>query len=154
MIDLWCDGSSSLKTGRCAWSVVGERVRLCGGMPGTNQLSELTALYKALEIIPAGGRGRITTDSEYAIKGVTEWRERWQANGWRNSAGEDVKHAGLWREVHRLYDSRFVSLVHVRGHTGNEWNELADALAGLRRAVDEGRAPPESLDEYLRINSA
>jgi ribonuclease HI len=153
MIQFWVDGSSSLKSGRCAWAVVGEAygfpVRLSGGMVGTNQLSELEALHQALLLVPEGEEATITSDSLYAIMGCTHWRTNWEKNNWVSTSGKPVSHIELWKNVHRAYDKCKAKLIHVKGHTGVEGNELADALAGLQRAVDEGRANPEELRKYL-----
>jgi ribonuclease HI len=142
-----------MKTGRCAWAVVGtaygKSIRICGGMVGTNQLAELEALHQALLLVPPGEEATITTDSQYAILGCTDWRVKWEKSDWRNYAGEPVKHAELWKSVHAAYDRCRPTLLHVRGHQGIEGNELADALCGLQRAVDEGRASAEELQLYL-----
>jgi ribonuclease HI len=144
-----------MKTGRCAWAVVGDidgrKVRKTGGLVGTNQLAEMQALHEALKIVPEGNTtfAKIITDSQYAIFGITNWRRRWEDGGWVGANGKPVKYKEIWQDMHALYDRRKVQLIHVRGHRGVEGNELADALCGLQRAVDEGRASREELDRYL-----
>ncbi len=149
---LWTDGSSG-KSGKMGWSVVGDLggipVRLCGWGEGTNQVAELTAAISALELKPEGEYIDVLTDSEYVIKSCTEWRDNWESNGYTNYSGETISNLDLILRLHRLYDSGGVRFTHVRGHTGVEGNELADALAHAARYVAEGKVPPEALQAYL-----
>jgi ribonuclease HI len=123
---------------------------MSGGMVGTNQLAEMEGLRQAMLQVPAGETARIITDSQYAIYGITTWRARWEEGDcWMGATGP-VKYKERWQEMYAIYDKRRLQLVHVRGHRGlDPMNELADALAGLQRAVDEGRASPEELKKYL-----
>ena len=87
----------------------------------------------------------IYSDSEYSIKSLTEWRDKWVRNGFRNVQGLPVAYSKLVREGHYLVDSfTDLALVHVRGHTGLEGNEAADKLAKTARYLAEGR----SSDKY------
>lgn len=38
----------------------------------------------------------IYTDSDFVIKSVNEWMPRWQANGWKTSAGSEVKNKEMF----------------------------------------------------------
>lgn len=78
-------------------------------------------------------------DSQYVLKGITEWIEGWKARGWRTAAKAPVKNVDLWQRL----DALLVSSGHkidwrwVRGHNGDPGNERADALAnkGVERAL-------------------
>lgn len=41
---------------------------------GTNQIAELTAAIEGLLLIPAGAKVELVSDSQYVLKGLTEWR--------------------------------------------------------------------------------
>lgn len=41
----------------------------------------------------------IKSDSEYVVKGATEWLPKWKANGWKKSSGQAVANADLWRII-------------------------------------------------------
>lgn len=65
----------------------------------TNQRAELTAIGIALKIVFQREKEltgtpwfdvEIYSDSRYAIGCMTEWREKWKANGWRNADGAPV----------------------------------------------------------------
>lgn len=49
----------------------------------TNNKMEMTAAIKALEAVPQGLPIMIHSNSQYVIKGATEWFQGWKAKGWR-----------------------------------------------------------------------
>ena len=52
--------------------------------------------------------------------------------GWIGSQGTAVKNQGLWKRLLRLYqDYEEIKFSHVKGHSGNPFNEEADRLAGV-----------------------
>jgi ribonuclease HI len=145
---IYTDGSSSLKTGICGWSVIvklGEdEIRRCGWAKGTNQFAELFAVIYALRKVPTNVPAVIYSDSEYSIKSLTTYREKWQKNGFKNATGATIAYKELIREGHRLLDSfADLALIHVRGHSGLAGNEEADKLAKAARYIGEGRPEAE-----------
>ncbi len=104
---------------------------------GTNQIAELTGAIEGLKVTPPGTRVTLVSDSQYVIKGLTEWRRGWERRSWRNSQGEPVANAALWRELFAIADARELTAKWVRGHAGHPQNERADKLAteALRTAI-------------------
>jgi ribonuclease HI len=96
---------------------------------GTNQIAELTAALEGLLLVPEGEPVELVSDSQYVLKGLTEWRAGWERKGWRNSKGEPVANLALWKQLFAAADKRKVSVRWVRGHNGDRCNEMADALA-------------------------
>ena len=96
---------------------------------GTNQIAELTAALEGLLLVPEGEAVELVSDSQYVLKGLTEWRAGWERKGWRNSKGEPVANLALWKQLFAAADARKVSVRWVRGHNGDRCNEMADALA-------------------------
>lgn len=41
----------------------------------------------------------IKTDSDYVVKGVTEWLPKWKENGLKKSSGHPIANAELWRII-------------------------------------------------------
>ncbi|MGZ5131254.1 MAG: ribonuclease H family protein [Caldimonas sp.] len=103
--------------------------------PGTNQIAELTAAVEGLTRIPVGAAVELVSDSQYVLKGLTEWRAGWEKKGWRNSKGDPVANLALWKKLFALADARRVSVRWVRGHNGDRRNEKADALANKALAL-------------------
>ena len=96
---------------------------------GTNQIAELTAAIEGLSLIPPGEHVELVSDSQYVLKGLSEWRAAWERKGFRNSKGEPVANQALWKKLFALADQRKVDTRWVRGHNGDPYNERADALA-------------------------
>lgn len=97
--------------------------------PGTNQIAELTAAIEGLSRVPAGEAVELVSDSQYVLKGLSEWRAGWERRGFRNAKGEPVANLALWKRLFAVADARKVSTRWVRGHNGDPYNERADALA-------------------------
>ena len=101
----------------------------------TNNRMELTAVIKSLEILESDKEITLFTDSKYVQNGITLWIANWKRNSWRTSSKKAVKNIDLWKTLDRLSGERPICWEWVKGHSGNEGNEIADLLANL--AIDE-----------------
>ncbi|KAG9246111.1 ribonuclease-like protein H [Calycina marina] len=111
------------------------------GTAQTNQRAELTAVLRALEIVPLKDNIRIITDSNYSINCVTVWYKSWAKNGWQNSKHQDVMNQDIIRSIRALIERRDAggaqtSFEWIKGHSNHPSNEAADklAVAGARRS--------------------
>jgi len=95
----------------------------------TNNKMEMTAAIKALEALPPGITATVYSDSQYVIKGISEWLPGWKRRGWRTAAGEPVKNQPLWEVIDMLNADRKITWQWVKGHAGHEQNERVDGLA-------------------------
>lgn len=106
-----------------------------GGEKGTtNQRMELTAALKACEEIEAMdsfATVKLYSDSAYLINCYKQnWWKNWRANGWRNSKKEPVANQDLWEKLIRYFMmTPGYDFIKVKGHAGNEYNEMVDKLA-------------------------
>mgnify|MGYP006422481913 CR=1 FL=1 len=101
----------------------------------TNNRMELTAVIRALETLKRPCQVHLITDSQYVMKGVTEWMAGWKRRGWRTAARKPVANRDLWERLDAALARHEVEWDWVRGHTGDAGNEKADTLAN--RAIDE-----------------
>ena len=85
---------------------------------------------------PEGAAVELVSDSQYVLKGLSEWRAGWERRGFRNAKGDPVANLELWKRLFAVADARKVSVRWVRGHQGNVNNERADrlAVAALQKA--------------------
>lgn len=97
-------------------------------MISTNNQMELLAVVNGLERLAEGIPAVVRSDSEYVVKGATEWLDGWKMRGWKGSSGP-VKNRELWERLDQLICERRVEWVWVRGHDGDQLNEMADELA-------------------------
>jgi ribonuclease HI len=134
------DGACRGNPGPGGWGAIlrlGESAKeLWGGeQPTTNNRMELTAAIRALEALKRPVAVRLHTDSQYVIKGISEWIHGWRRNGWKTSDKKPVKNADLWQTLDRLAARHRIEWVWVKGHNGDPGNERADELAN--RGIDE-----------------
>lgn len=138
---IYTDGACSGNPGPGGWGallIYGEREKeLTGGEPATtNNRMELMAAIQALEALTKPCKVELHTDSQYVMKGVTEWIHGWKARGWKTAEKKPVKNDDLWRRLDEARRRHDVDWRWVKGHNGHEQNERADALArkGLKDA--------------------
>lgn len=105
---------------------------------GTNQVAELTAAIEGLKLTPPGSEVELVSDSQYTLKGISEWRKGWERRGWKNAAGQPVANKELWMTLFMLVDGRKVTTRWVKGHAGDKYNEAADELANLGLKAPKG----------------
>lgn len=128
------DGACSGNPGPGGWGAVlhyGDREReICGGeLETTNNRMELMAAIQALEALKRPCRVELHTDSQYVMKGISEWIYNWKRRGWLTADKKPVKNDDLWRRLDAARLRHEVDWRWVKGHAGHEFNERADALA-------------------------
>ena len=90
---------------------------------------ELKSAIEGLAALKEKCKVEVTTDSKYVMDGITLWIDNWKKNNWKNSSKKDVKNKYLWIELDKLTSKHFVVWNWVKGHSGHEKNDIADALA-------------------------
>ena len=133
-VEIFCDGACSGNPGPGGYGAIlrcgGREKEISGWAPDTtNNRMELTAVIEALRQLTRPCLITITTDSQYVVKGMTEWIAGWKRNGWRNSKKEAVLNRDLWEALLAEVESRDVTWHKVPGHAGVPLNERADRLA-------------------------
>lgn len=123
MIELYCDGAAFPNPGECAIGIVlvykghikevGEKIGT-----GTNNIAELTAIKRGLELIKDKTRPiTIISDSQYALNCIS-------------GKFKPSKNIELISSIKTILDEfEDFKLKWVRGHSGNKYQERADHLA-------------------------
>jgi ribonuclease HI len=120
----------------------------------TSNRAELRAVIAALRFRHWPGEGFrtfvVATDSEYVVEGATKWVKKWMENGWKTSAGADVKNKDLWQallgDIERVSDD---GLAVQFWRIPREWNTVADAAAKSAAARE---AAPSQWTEMIGVN--
>lgn len=139
-VTIYTDGACKGNPGPGGWgawlkSGAAEK-ELCGGEPHTtNNRMELLAVIRALEAMKRPVHARVHSDSQYVLKGISEWIHGWKKNGWKTADKKPVKNADLWQKLDSLRHPHQLEWIWVKGHAGHPDNERADALAN--RGIDE-----------------
>jgi len=141
-LKIYTDGGCSGNPGPGGWAYVmilqtfqGPRIIAQdkgGEKETTNNRMELSAVIMALRALKTldsvPGAAALLTDSQYVQKGITEWIHNWKRNSWRTSDKKPVKNKDLWVELDSLSGEFKLQWEWVRGHAGNEFNEMCDAM--------------------------
>ena len=108
-----------------------KRLKISGQVQNTtSNRMELMAIYKALKALKNENLNvKVYTDSAYARNGCVSWLEKWKNNNWKNSNRKKVENQDLWQEIDQLIQKHQIEFITVKGHSGNQMNELADNLA-------------------------
>jgi len=132
---IYTDGACSGNPGPGGWGAVildqnDKQKNISGSEKNTtNNRMELLAAIMSLKKIKTNSEVVIFTDSTYVKNGITEWMKNWKKNGWKNSSKKPVKNKDLWEKLDKLCEANSVSWKWVKGHSTNEFNNLADELA-------------------------
>jgi ribonuclease HI len=131
---IYSDGACKGNPGPGGWGALltfdGKERELFGGERSTtNNRMELTAVIEALAALKRPSRVILHTDSQYVQKGISEWMRAWKSRGWKTADNKPVKNVDLWQRLDELAQAHVIEWHWVRGHSGHDGNERADALA-------------------------
>ncbi|MBI3794296.1 MAG: ribonuclease HI [Nitrospinae bacterium] len=133
-VEIFSDGSCLGNPGPGGWGSIiktnGSEAELVGGKKQTtNNEMELSGIIEALKSLKNPSEVTVTTDSQYVVKGMTEWMKGWTRNGWKTVSKQPVKNREFWDELNRLSAIHKISWRWVRGHDGHAENERCNTLA-------------------------
>ena len=138
---MYTDGACKGNPGPGGWGALlawgGTEKELFGGeLATTNNRMEMMAVIEGLSALKQPCTITLYIDSQYVLKGMTEWLKGWKARGWLTAAKEPVKNVDLWQRLDALVNTagHKIDWRWVKGHAGHPGNERADALAN--RGVD------------------
>lgn len=139
-VTIYTDGACSGNPGPGGWGallIYGKKERELYGHDDetTNNRMEMKAVIEALKTLKEPCKVLIVTDSQYVLKGMTEWVRGWQLRGWKNAEKKPVKNVDLWLELIEAVKTHKIEWKWVKGHSGDEYNERVDqlAVAAIRR---------------------
>lgn len=134
-VTLYTDGACSGNPGKGGWGAVlifnQFKKEMSGGERSTtNNRMELTAAIEGLSALREPCKVKLYSDSKYLIDGITKgWAKSWKSKGWKKSDGKPALNPELWEKILELDAYHDIEYVWVKGHAGNEYNEICDRLA-------------------------
>lgn len=140
IVEAFTDGACRGNPGPGGWGVLlryhhQEKSFYGGESHTTNNRMELLAAIMALETLTRPCQVRLTTDSQYVKKGITEWLPQWIRRGWKTANKDPVKNVDLWQRLQAATQRHTIEWCWVKGHEGHTENEMADELA--RKGLEE-----------------
>lgn len=133
-VEIFTDGACKGNPGTGGWGALmvadGHEKELFGGEHNTtNNRMELTAVIEALKALKRPCEVVLHSDSQYVLKGITEWLKGWKSRGWKTAAKAPVKNVDLWQALDAEQARHQIQWRWVKGHSGHNGNERADQLA-------------------------
>lgn len=135
-VELITDGACSGNPGPGGWAAIlkfgKHRKELWGcEKETTNNRMELKAAIEGLRLLKEPCVVHITTDSEYVLKGITQWIAGWKKNNWKSASKQPVKNQDLWQELDEQVQRHQVQWTWTKGHADHPDNNRCDELAVL-----------------------
>ncbi len=108
----------------------------------TNNRMEMLAAINALEALKKPAKVELFSDSQYLVKGISEWIHNWVRRGWKLKDGSPVKNDDLWKKLYELNKKHSVTWTWVRGHADDQNNILVDKLvrAAIKGKIAKGKS--------------
>ena len=133
-VRLITDGACAGNPGPGGWASLlrygQHRKELFGSSPHTtNNRMEMAAAIEGLRALKEPCEVEIVTDSEYLMKGITEWIHDWKRRGWLTSTKKPVMNRELWQKLEQLAAQHKTRWVWTKGHAAHADNNRADELA-------------------------
>jgi len=117
----------------------------------TNNRMALRSAIEGLARLKKPCRVRFVSDSQYLVKGITEWIHGWRRRGWKRKAGP-IENLELWKALDQGTQPHVVEWKWVRGHAGHARNEYANDLAvraARTQETSEG-LHPSGFEDWLQ----
>jgi ribonuclease HI len=143
IVEIYADGACSGNPGPGGFGVIlryGEATKEASGcaLHTTNNRMELTGVIEGLRLLKKPCKLRVITDSNYVVKGMTQWITGWIRKNWINSMKKPVLNKDLWEVLLDLSKPHEIEWVWIPGHSGHRENERCDELA--REAIRRCRS--------------
>jgi ribonuclease HI len=138
-VQLITDGACLGNPGPGGWAAIlrcgKHKKELFGSSPHTtNNRMELAGAIEGFRALKEPCEVEVVTDSEYVLKGITQWIENWKRKGWMTKAKTPVVNRDLWMTLDRLQSGHKVRWTWTRGHASHDDNNRADELATMAAA--------------------
>lgn len=135
IIELFTDGSYNheRKSGAFAIVIKQEDKELAIYQEQTNgegnNLIELLAVNYGLDKLKKHNKIRIITDSQYVIKGASEWLPLWKLNKFVTANGTKAKNIDEWENFDALIQNKYIEFEWVKSHSDHFENSICHLKA-------------------------
>lgn len=150
---IFTDGSSRGNPGPGGWGAIivsDDQIKELGGREDntTNNRMELAGAIESLSLTDTDEQIILYSDSQYVIKGMTEWIKGWQKKNWKNSQKKPVLNRDLWERLLEVSLGKKIDWKYVAGHSINTGNNRCDEIATSFADGDPTKLYKGSVDSY------
>jgi ribonuclease HI len=119
----------------------------------TNNRMALRSAIEPLRALKTECAIAFVSDSQYLVKGMSEWLPGWKARGWKRRSGA-IENLDLWQTLDREAARHEMTWRWIRGHDGHARNEYANDLAvrAAREGLDSGGLVPSGFEDWLQTH--
>lgn len=109
--------------------------------PSTNNIAELMGYVNFLDYCIEHNvkTALVYLDSQYVLKGATQYIKGWERRGWVKADGTAPANLAIWQDINKkqiICDTK-IEYKWVKGHSGVHGNEMADELATRGKELSE-----------------
>lgn len=120
----------------------------------TNNRMELSAAIAGLEMVKEPTQVTLYSDSKYLVDAMTQgWVSKWEGSGWVRKGNRRIPNRDLWEKLLAQGEIHKINYQWVKGHSGDEYNEIADALS-YQAIYDEDKIEDEGYLDQLALEEA
>ncbi len=140
MRKIYIDGSFGARgTNLGGWSflevhkekIIFEKFQSIDLVINNNNKMELMAALEAVNYIKDGEEASIYSDSQYVVRGIDSWIEKWDRNNWKSSEGITIEDKDLWLSLKEKLKNKKIHWVWLRAHNHDPFNIRVDYLAKM-----------------------
>ena len=137
-MEIYTDGSAHPNPGPGGYGIVGvendniifTRSKQYNNKVTNNEMEIKAILYTMLNFGSKSDPPIVYSDSSYCVNIFNDWMFTWKKNNWLKSDNQIPKNLDLIKTYYDWYEKGYrINLKKIKGHQGNKYNELADALA-------------------------
>jgi len=135
-VQIYTASSGTQKSNKGGWAAVivqGDDERSAGNYFTKTTVNAIIiqAAIDVLKDIPTDVSVDYYSDSEYLIKGISQWVAGWKKRGWKTASGGAVKNQGLWATLDRLTAERNIRWTYLNRKDNPYSKQLAARLKQL-----------------------
>lgn len=137
-MEIYTDGSAHPNPGPGGYGIVGvendniifTRSKQYNNEVTNNEMEIKAILYTMLNFGSKSNPPIVYSDSSYCVNIFNDWMFTWKRNNWLKGDNQIPKNLDLIKTYYDWYEKGYrINLKKIKGHQGNKYNELADALA-------------------------
>ena len=111
--------------------IIFEKFQALDLVQNNNNKMELMAALEAVNYLKDGDEANIYSDSQYVVRGIDSWIDKWEKNKWKTSDGITIEDKELWLSLKESLKNKKIHWIWLRAHNHDPFNIRVDYLAKM-----------------------